>query len=160
MPPTLHGDVRWKIACADIDRCIEGVEWHLEQIGRQLDGRRPLSGPVSNIALSTDPLSVRVHAELVQLLAGRAVIAVTLLQSGFPALTQSGFPPLTLTRATMAHADLPVTLLSGVRAELADALVFSPYLGAVAFVGCRHRGRSHRRDECLERQFGLLGCNG
>ena len=92
------------------------------------------------------------HAELVQLLAGKAVIAVTPLQSGFPALT--------LTRATMARADLPVTLLSGVRAELADALVFSPDLGTLAFVGCRHRGRIHRRDECLEQQFALLGCNG
>ena len=152
MPPTLHGDVRWKIACADIDSCIEGVEWYLAQIGRQLDGRRPLSGPVSNIALSTYPLSVLVQAELVQLQAGRAFTAVTPSQRGFPALT--------LTRATMARADLPVTLLSGIRAELADALVFSPDLGTLAFVGCRHRGRIHRRDECLERQFALLGCNG
>ena len=124
----------WKIACADIDRCIEGVEWYLDQIGRQLVGRRPLPGPISNIASWNYPLSVLVHAELVQLLAGNAVIAKTPSQGGFHALT--------LAHAMMARAELPVTLLSGVGAQLADALVSSPELGALAFVGGRSNGRA------------------
>ncbi|MFM9920196.1 aldehyde dehydrogenase family protein [Lacisediminihabitans sp. H27-G8] len=124
----------WKIACADIDRCIEGVEWYLGQIGRQLEGRRPLAGPISNIASWNYPLSVLVHAELVQLLAGNAVIAKTPSQGGFHALT--------LAHAMMARAGLPVTLLSGVGGELADALVSSPSLGALAFVGGRSNGRA------------------
>jgi acyl-CoA reductase-like NAD-dependent aldehyde dehydrogenase len=79
----------WKLACADVDRCIEGVEWYLGEIDRQLQGRTPLSGPVSNIASWNYPLSVLVHAELVQLLAGNAVIAKTPSQGGFHALTLS-----------------------------------------------------------------------
>jgi len=79
-------------------------------------------------------LSVLVHAELVQLLAGNAVIAKTPSQGGFHALT--------LAHAIMACAGLPVTLLSGVGGELADALVSSPELGALAFVGRRSNGRA------------------
>lgn len=124
----------WKLACADIDRCIEGVEWYIGEIGRQLDGRRPLPGPVSNIASWNYPMSVLVHAELVQLLAGNAVIAKTPSQGGFHALT--------LAHAVMARAGLPVTLLSGVGGELAEALVSSPELGALAFVGGRSNGRA------------------
>lgn len=124
----------WKIACADIDRCIDGVEWYLTQIDRQMDGRKPLSGPVSNIASWNYPLSVLVHAELVQVLAGNAVIAKTPSQGGFHALT--------LAHAMMARAGLPVTLLSGVGSQLGDALISSPDLGALAFVGGRSNGRS------------------
>ena len=73
----------WKLACADVDRCIDGVEWYLGEIDRQIEGRSPLSGPVSNIASWNYPLSVLVHAELVQMLAGNAVIAKTPSQGGF-----------------------------------------------------------------------------
>ena len=124
----------WKIACADIDRCIEGVEWYISHIERQMEGRRPLPGPVSNIASWNYPLSVLVHAELVQLLAGNAVIAKTPSQGGFHALT--------LAHAMMARAGLPVTLVSGVGSELGDALISSPDLGALAFVGGRSNGRA------------------
>ncbi len=124
----------WKLACADVDRCIEGVQWYIEEIDRQIDGRTPLTGPVSNIASWNYPLSVLVHAELVQLLAGNAVIAKTPSQGGFHALT--------LSHALMARAGLPVTLVSGSGAELAPALVSSPELGAMAFVGGRNNGRS------------------
>jgi acyl-CoA reductase-like NAD-dependent aldehyde dehydrogenase len=124
----------WKLACADVDRCIEGVQWYIEEIDRQMDGRTPLTGPVSNIASWNYPLSVLVHAELVQLLAGNAVIAKT--------PTQGGFHALTLSHALMARAGLPVTLVSGSGAELAPALVSSPELGAMAFVGGRNNGRS------------------
>jgi acyl-CoA reductase-like NAD-dependent aldehyde dehydrogenase len=124
----------WKIACADVDRCVEGVEWYLGEIDRQMTGRTPLVGPVSNIASWNYPLSVLVHAELVQLLAGNAVIAKTPSQGGFHALT--------LSHALMARAGLPVTLLSGSGAELAPALVSSPSIGALAFVGGRNNGRA------------------
>ena len=65
----------------------------------------PLPGPVSNIASWNYPMSVQVHAELVQALAGNAVVAKT--------PTQGGFHCLTLAHAFMARAGLPVTLLSG-----------------------------------------------
>ena len=42
----------------------------------------------------------------------------------------------------MARAGLPVTLVSGFGAELSDALVSSPELGAFAFVGGRSNGRA------------------
>ncbi len=124
----------WKLACADVDRAIEGVEWYLGEIDRQMLGRTPLPGPISNIASWNYPLSVLVHAELVQLLAGNAVIAKT--------PTQGGFHALTLSHALMARAGLPVTLLSGSGAELAPALVSSSALGALAFVGGRNNGRA------------------
>ena len=124
----------WKLACADVDRCIEGVEWYLGEIDRQMEGRTPLEGPISNIASWNYPLSVLVHAELVQLLAGSAVIAKT--------PTQGGFHALTLSHALMARAGLPVTLVSGSGAELSPALVSSPSLGALAFVGGRNNGRA------------------
>lgn len=124
----------WKLACADVDRCIDGVDWYLSEIDRQMDGRTQLSGPISNIASWNYPLSVLVHAELVQMLAGNAAIAKTPSQGGFHALT--------LAHAVMARAELPVTLLSGVGAELSDALVSSQELGAFAFVGGRSNGRA------------------
>ncbi len=123
----------WRIACADVDRCVDGIDWYLKEIERQMQGRTPLHGPVSNIASWNYPLSVLVHAELAQLLAGNAVIAKTPSQGGFHALT--------LSHALMARAGLPVTLISGVGGDLSDALISSPQLGALAFVGGRSNGR-------------------
>ena len=40
----------WRPACADVDRALDGVDWYLEEIERQIAGRQPLPGPVSNIA--------------------------------------------------------------------------------------------------------------
>lgn len=124
----------WKLACADVDRAIEGVEWYLEEIDRQMQGRTPLPGPVSNIASWNYPLSVLVHAELVQLLAGNAVIAKT--------PSQGGFHSLTLAHAIMARAGLPVTLVSGNGSQIGESLISSPELGALAFVGGRNNGRA------------------
>jgi acyl-CoA reductase-like NAD-dependent aldehyde dehydrogenase len=124
----------WKIACADVDRCIDGVKWYLEEIDRQMEGRTPLPGPISNIASWNYPFSVLVHAELVELLAGNAVIAKTPSQGGFHALT--------LGHALMVRAGLPVTLISGSGSELSSALVSSPALGSLAFVGGRNNGRA------------------
>ena len=82
----------WRLATADVDRCLDGVRWYLSQIERQLHvgtdaERHPLPGPVSNIASWNYPMSVQVHSELVQLLAGNAVVAKTPSQGGFHCLT-------------------------------------------------------------------------
>ena len=128
----------WRLACADVDRCLDGVRWYVREIERQLhvdteEARSPLPGPVSNIASWNYPMSVQVHAELVQLLAGNAVVAKT--------PSQGGFHTLTLAHALMRRAELPVTLLSGVGEHLGSALIRSPGIGALAFVGGRANGR-------------------
>jgi acyl-CoA reductase-like NAD-dependent aldehyde dehydrogenase len=122
----------WRLACADVDRALDGVRWYLDEIDRQLAGREPLPGPVSNIASWNYPMSVLVHAELVQLLAGNAVIAKT--------PSQGGALCLTVAHALMARAGLPATLLSGGGEELSEVLVRAPEIGAVAFVGGRSNG--------------------
>lgn len=122
----------WRLARADVDRALDGVRWYVEQIDRQLAGREPLPGPVSNIASWNYPMSVLVHAELVQLLAGNAVIAKT--------PSQGGAVCLTVAHAVMHRAGLPATLLSGSGEELSEVLVRAPEIGAVAFVGGRSNG--------------------
>ncbi len=127
----------WRLACADVDRCLDGIRWYVGQIERQLGSgqarRSPLPGPVSNIASWNYPMSVQVHAEAVQALAGNAVVAKT--------PSQGGFHCLTLAHALMRRAGLPVTLLSGIGAQLGDALIRSEGIGALAFVGGRANGR-------------------
>jgi acyl-CoA reductase-like NAD-dependent aldehyde dehydrogenase len=122
----------WRLACADVDRALDGVRWYAEEIDRQIDGRDPLAGPVSNIASWNYPMSVLVHAELVQLLAGNAVIAKT--------PSQGGAVCLTVAHALMHRAGLPATLVSGGGEELSEVLVRAPEIGAVAFVGGRSNG--------------------
>ncbi len=122
----------WRLACADVDRCLDGVAWYLDEIEPMLDGRTPLPGPVSNIASWNYPMSVLVHAELVQMLAGNAVLAKT--------PTQGGAVCLTVAHALMRRAGLPCTLLSGAGGELSEVLVRGPEVGAVAFVGGRSNG--------------------
>jgi acyl-CoA reductase-like NAD-dependent aldehyde dehydrogenase len=123
----------WRLACADVDRALDGVRWYVGEIDRQLEGRTPLDGPVSNIASWNYPMSVQVHSELVQLLAGDAVVAKT--------PSQGGFHTLTLAHALMRREGLPVTLVSGAGAALGDALISAPGIGALAFVGGRANGR-------------------
>ncbi len=122
----------WRLAGADVDRALDGVRWYLTQIEGQLAGREPLPGPVSNIASWNYPMSVLVHAELVQLLAGNAVIAKT--------PSQGGAVCLTVAHALMRRAGLPVTLVSGSGEELSEVLVRAAEIGAVAFVGGRSNG--------------------
>ena len=127
----------WRLACADVDRCLEGADWYVEEIDRQLGAgtdaeRTPLPGPVSNIASWNYPMSVLVHAMLVQMLAGNAVIAKT--------PTDGGAACLTLCAALMRDAGLPVSLVSGSGAELSPVLVSNHDIGALAFVGGRSAG--------------------
>src|SRR5690349_22943437 len=122
----------WRLACADVDRALDGVRWYVGEIERQVAGREPLPGPVSNIASWNYPMSVLVHAELVQLLAGNAVVAKT--------PSQGGAVCLTVAHALMRRAGLPVTLVSGSGEELSEVLVRAAEIGAVAFVGGRSNG--------------------
>ncbi|MBT2452807.1 aldehyde dehydrogenase family protein [Streptomyces sp. ISL-43] len=122
----------WRLAQADVDRAIEGVRWYVEHIDAMLAGRTPLGGPVSNIASWNYPMSVLVHAMLVQALAGNAVIAKT--------PTDGGLACLTLACALIHREGIPVTLISGSGGELSEALVRSPEIGCVSFVGGRDTG--------------------
>jgi acyl-CoA reductase-like NAD-dependent aldehyde dehydrogenase len=123
----------WRLACADVDRALDGVDWYLSESERQLEGRLPLVGPMSNIASWNYPMSVQVHAELIQLLAGNAVIAKTPSQGGFYALS--------VAHAVLRRAGLPVTLLSGLGGEVGDPLLRGAGVGGVMFVGGRANGR-------------------
>jgi acyl-CoA reductase-like NAD-dependent aldehyde dehydrogenase len=122
----------WRQALTSVDRTVSGVRWYLEEIEPMLAGRQPLGGPVSNIASWNYPLSVLVHAMLVQLLAGDAVIAKT--------PTDGGLCALTLATALMARCELPVTLISGSGSRLSPALVLNDDIGCLAFVGGRDAG--------------------
>ncbi|MFE3825372.1 aldehyde dehydrogenase family protein [Streptomyces sp. NPDC059092] len=122
----------WRLAQADIDRAIDGVRWYVDGAGPMLQGRTPLPGPVSNIASWNYPMSVLVHALLVQALAGNAVIA--------KAPTDGGVACLTLACALAAREGVPVTLVSGSGGELSEALVRAPEIGCVSFVGGRDTG--------------------
>ncbi|GJG86894.1 aldehyde dehydrogenase [Gemmatimonadetes bacterium T265] len=117
----------------DVDRCVDGVAWYVDQIEPMLAGRAPL-GVVSNIASWNYPYSVLVHAVLVQALAGNAVVAKTPTDGGLFALTV-GF-------ALARRAGLPVTLLSGSGGELGPALVRGEGVDCLAFVGGRSSGRA------------------
>lgn len=122
----------WRSAQADVDRAIDGVRWYTESIDRMLVGRAPLPGPVSNVASWNYPMSVLVHAMLVQALAGNAVIA--------KAPSDGGVACLTLACALAAREGLPLTLVSGSGGELSEPLVTSPEIGCVSFVGGRDTG--------------------
>jgi acyl-CoA reductase-like NAD-dependent aldehyde dehydrogenase len=122
----------WRLATADVDRCIDGVRWYVEEIGGMLEGRAALPGPVSNIASWNYPMSVLMHAMLVQVLAGNAVIA--------NAPSDGGVSCLTLAVALAARHGLPLTLISGSGSRLSSALVGAPEVGCVSFVGGRDAG--------------------
>ncbi|MGH2816775.1 MAG: aldehyde dehydrogenase family protein, partial [Actinomycetota bacterium] len=122
----------WRQALTSVDRTVSGVRWYLDEIEPMVAGRQPLAGPVSNIASWNYPLSVLVHAMLVQLLAGNAVIAKT--------PTDGGLCSLTLATAFMRRCELPVTLLSGSGSRLSPALVLNDDIGCLAFVGGRDAG--------------------
>ncbi|MGW3654139.1 aldehyde dehydrogenase family protein [Streptomyces sp. NPDC000878] len=122
----------WRLAQADVDRAIDGVRWYVDGIEPMVADRGPLDGPVSNIASWNYPMSVLVHALLVQALAGNAVIAKT--------PTDGGVACLTLACALAAREGIPVTLVSGSGGELSEALVRAPEIGCVSFVGGRDTG--------------------
>jgi len=119
-------------ARVSVDRCISGVEWYMRGIETMLEGRQPL-GLVSNIASWNYPLSVLVHAMLVQVLAGNAVIAKTPSDGGLCALT--------LALGLARQCGLPVSLVSGSGGQLSEALVRNEAIACLSFVGGKTSGR-------------------
>ena len=123
----------WRLAQADVDRAIDGVRWYVDGIEPMLEGRTPAATAPSPTSPSWNyPMSVLVHAMLVQALAGNAVIAKT--------PTDGGVACLTLACALAAREGIPVTLVSGSGGELSEALVRAPEIGCVSFVGGRDTG--------------------
>ncbi|MGV3589046.1 MAG: aldehyde dehydrogenase family protein [Adhaeribacter sp.] len=115
-----------------VDRCITGVEWYLENIDEMLNGRKPL-GLISNIASWNYPMSVLMHAMLVQALAGNSVIAKT--------PTDGGLFSLSVACALARRSGIPVSLISGSGGELSDALIHCQEVAALSYVGGKSHGR-------------------
>jgi acyl-CoA reductase-like NAD-dependent aldehyde dehydrogenase len=118
-------------ALTDIDRCISGVEWYVQNIEPMLSGRAPL-GLISNIASWNYPMSVLMHAVLVQVLAGNASISKT--------PSDGGLYSLTLAHVIARRAGLPVSLVSGSGGQLSDALVRNEFVDCLSFVGGKTNG--------------------
>jgi len=118
-------------ALTDIDRCISGVQWYVDNIESMLGRRTPL-GLISNIASWNYPMSVLMHAVLVQILAGNAVISKT--------PTDGSLYALTLAHAIARRCGLPVSLVSGSGGQLSDALVRNEFVDCLAFVGGKTNG--------------------
>ena len=118
-------------ALTDIDRCISGVEWYIDNIEGMLCGRKPV-GLISNIASWNYPMSVLMHAVLVQVLAGNSTISKT--------PTDGSLYALTLAHAIARRCGLPVSLVSGSGGQLSEALVRNEYVDCLAFVGGKTNG--------------------
>lgn len=121
-----------RAAAADVERCISGVQWYVDNIGSMISGRDPL-GVVSNIASWNYPMSVMAHALLVQSLSGNTVIAKT--------PSDGGLYTLTVFAALAREAGLPISLLSGSGTELAETILRNPLIACIAFVGGKTGGR-------------------
>jgi acyl-CoA reductase-like NAD-dependent aldehyde dehydrogenase len=121
----------FKIAEADVDRCISGVEWYVAKIEGMLGERKPV-GMVSNIASWNYPLSALFHAVLVQVLAGNSAIIKT--------PTDGGLYALTISAAFARRAGLPVSLVSGPGGDLSRALVSDPAVACLSFIGGKETG--------------------
>ena len=116
----------WRLACADVDRCLDGVVWYVQEADRQLAGRVPLAGPVSNIASWNYPMSVQVHAELIQVLAGNAVVAKTPSQGNFwnrPSSTITRPPPRPSSAGWKMKWTVPLKLLLSARYRAAPSSI-------------------------------------
>lgn len=120
------------LAAADVDRCIDGVAWYCDHIAPMVQGRTPL-GLVSNIASWNYPLSVLMHAVLVQILAGNSVIAKT--------PTDGGGYAIGVCVALARRNGLPISLVSGPGGPLSKALVRHAHIDCLSFVGGRETGR-------------------
>lgn len=116
-----------------VERCIDGVRWYVENIEEMIGKREPL-GVISNIASWNYPLSVLVHACLVQVLSGNSVIAKTPSDGGLWALT--------VCFALAKREGLPVSLISGSGRILSEALVTHEAVDCLSYVGGKSNGRS------------------
>ncbi len=115
-----------------VERCIDGVRWYVDNIEGMMKDRDPL-GLISNIASWNYPLSVLVHACLVQALACNSVIAKT--------PSDGGLWSLTLCFAIAKRKGLPVSLISGSGRLLSEALVTHEAVDCLSYVGGKSNGR-------------------
>jgi acyl-CoA reductase-like NAD-dependent aldehyde dehydrogenase len=120
-------------ALDDVQRCIDGVQWYIDEMEGMLGNRTPI-GVVSNIASWNYPLSVLVHACLVQMLCGNAVIAKSPSDGGLFALL--------ISFAFAKRNGLPITLVSGSGGALSEALVKNDHIDCLAYVGGKSNGRN------------------
>lgn len=116
-----------------VQRCIDGVRWYINNIEDMIDNREAL-GLISNIASWNYPLSVLVHACLVQVLSGNVVIAKT--------PSDGGLWSLTICFALAKREGLPVSLISGSGRILSEALVTHEAVDCLSYVGGKSNGRS------------------
>ncbi len=123
----------YSLALDDVERCIGGVKWYLENIDSMLDDRKAI-GLVSNIASWNYPLSVLVHACLVQSLAGNAIIAKS--------PSDGGLFSLTICFAFAHRNGLPFSLVSGSGGVLSEALVKNELIDCLSYVGGKSNGRN------------------
>ncbi len=143
----------FRLAQVDVDRCISGVEWYVEKIEEMLGTRRPI-GLISNIASWNYPMSVIVHAILVQILTGNSIIAKTPSDGGLYALTVS--------MAIARRSGLPVSLVSGSGGSLSEALVRHPDVACLSFVGGKTSGgtiAAYLHDESRRYMLEMEGVN-
>jgi acyl-CoA reductase-like NAD-dependent aldehyde dehydrogenase len=122
----------YHLALVDVDRCLDGVDWYIQQLPGMMAGRRPL-GVVSNIASWNYPMSVLMHAVLVQALCGNATISKT--------PSDGGLYTLTAAMAVARRCGIPVSLVSGSGGALSEALVLHDNVDCLAFVGGKTNGR-------------------
>ena len=116
-----------------VERCISGVRWYLENIDEMLGDRTPI-GLVSNIASWNYPISVLVHACLIQALCGNTIIAKT--------PSDGGLFSLSLCFALAHRNKLPFSLVSGSGGVLSDALVTHELIDCLSYVGGKSNGRA------------------
>lgn len=123
----------YKQSLDGVERCISGVRWYIENIDEMLGERTPI-GLVSNIASWNYPISVLVHACLIQALCGNAIIAKT--------PSDGGLFSLSVCFALAQRNQLPVSLVSGSGGVLSDALVTHELIDCLSYVGGKSNGRA------------------
>ena len=125
----------WRLACADVDRALDGVRLvPRARSSGSSTAARPLPGPVSNIASWNYPMSVQVHAELVQCLAGNARRRQDPVAGRLP-------HPHARARAHAPGRPARDAAVRRRRRSSATCSSASAEIGALAFVGGRANGR-------------------
>jgi acyl-CoA reductase-like NAD-dependent aldehyde dehydrogenase len=122
-----------KQSMVSVDRCITGVEWYIQEIDGMMGADRNPLGLISNIASWNYPMSVLVHAMLIQALCGNSVIAKV--------PTDGGLYTLSIAIALARREGLPFTLISGAGSELSHALIQQQDVTALNYVGGKSHGK-------------------
>ena len=123
----------YKQALDGVERCVSGLRWYIDNIDEMLGDREPV-GLVSNIASWNYPISVLVHACLIQALCGNSIIAKTPSDGGLFSLSVC---------FALAHRNhLPFSLVSGSGGVLSEALVTHELVDCLSYVGGKSNGKA------------------